>query len=339
MSLGQINDLIEVLRRWNVRSVTVGGGNPLLHKHLSHLLRLLHESGISIGMITEGGVVLEPAFITAADDYLRWMRFSIDGATAEVHDRIRGTAGLFDLTTDAIRELCIRKSRMKVAINFVIQRRNLHQLAEMVSLSRDLGVDSLMFKIPHGHDPRGRYVPSADQWLQVLEWARHELAATTSARPSTNLAVISRLLDGVLQLEDLAAGRPVRQYYAARRARCFVPLFFLVIDPEGNVFPCDYLQADTRPDNEGYHAMRSGFMVGNIFTHGDAVLDRLGTVFRERVCLLPGRGYEECGSCTRFFELNTFLSGLAREPTPGLGKDSDISSMDAIADTVAEQFL
>jgi MoaA/NifB/PqqE/SkfB family radical SAM enzyme len=118
-----------------------------------------------------------------------------------------------------------------------------------------------------------------------------------------------------------------------------VPLFFLVIDPEGNVFPCDYLQADTRPDSQEYHEMRSGFAVGNVFTHGDAVPDRLGTVFREKVHFLPGRGYEECGSCTRFFELNTFLSGLAREPMPGSSKGSGMSSMGAIADTVAEQFL
>jgi len=277
--------------------------------------------------------------MTVVDDCLSWMRFSIDGATAEVHDRIRGTTGLFDLTTNAIRELCVRKSRMKVGINCVIQRRNLHQLPEMVSLSRALGVDFLMFKIPHGHDPRGRYVPSADQWLQVREWVRNEPAAATPTKPSTNLAAISRLLDGVLELEDLAAGRPVRQYYAARGARCFVPLFFLIIDAVGNVFPCDYLQADTRPDSQEYHEMRSRFAVGNVFTHGDAVLDRLGTIFREEVHFLPGRGYEECGSCTRFFELNTFLNGLAREPMTGSSKGSDMSNTGTTADTVAEQFL
>jgi len=338
MDLDKVDHLVKMLRRWDVSSVTVGGGNPLLHQHLNHFLRSLHESGISVGLITEGGVKLDPTLITALDENLSWIRFSLDGATAEVHDRIRGTSGLFDLTTDVIRDLCARKLQLKVAINCVIQRRNLHQLAEMVSLSRVLGVDVLMFKIPHGHDPRGRYVPSAEQWQQVREWVQNELIAGRSTKPSTNLATLSRLLNDDLELEDLAAGRPVRQYYIAQSARCFVPLFFLVIDADGNVFPCDYLQADTRPDSQEYHNMRSNFAVGNVFTHGDSVLDRLGTVFREQVHFLPGRGYEECGSCTRFFELNTFLSGLTAEQIES-GKDSNISNMSTVRDTVETQFL
>ncbi len=339
MTLDQINHLISVLRRWDVRSVTVGGGNPLLHKHLIHLLRSLHNSGISTGLITEGGVVLYPALLSAVDDSLSWIRFSLDGATAEVHDLIRGRAGLFDMTTDAISELCARTSRTKVAINCVIQRRNLHQLTEMVSLSRALGVDVLMFKIPHGHDPRGRYVPSVDQWIRVREWIRKEIAATPPPKPSTNLVAISRLLDGVLDLEDLAAGRPVRQYYISRLAHCFVPLFFLVIDPVGNVFPCDYLQADTRPNSNEYREMRSGFAVGNIFRDGDAVLDRLCSAFREEIHFLPGHGYEECGSCTRFFELNSTLGRLAREPMIESTTDGNISSMGTLVDAISEQFL
>ena len=140
---------------------------------------------------------------------MNWIRFSLDGATAEVHDRIRGRSGLFDLTTDAIRELCIRKLQLKVAINCVIQQRNLHQLAEIVSLSQVLGVDVLMFKIPHGHDPRGRYVPNTEQWQQVRQWVRNELTVDRPAKPSMNLATLWRLLAHDLEVEDLAAGRPV----------------------------------------------------------------------------------------------------------------------------------
>ncbi len=338
MDLDKIDNLIKILRRWDVRSVTVGGGNPLLHAHLNHFLRSLHESNISVGLITEGGVTLDPALINFLNDYLSWIRFSLDGATAEVHDRIRGRNGLFDLTTDAIRELCARKSRLKVAINCVMQRRNLHQLTEMVSLSRALGVDILMFKIPHGHDPRGRYVPNSEQWQQVRQWVRNELTVDQSTKPSTNLATLSRLLNDDLELEDLTAGRPVRQYYTVQSARCFVPLFFLVIDADGNVFPCDYLQADTRPNSKEYHEMRSNFAVGNVFIDGDRLLDRLGAVFREQVHFLPGRGYEECGSCTRFFELNTFLSGLTADQIES-AKGSDISNISTVRDTVETQFL
>lgn len=334
MTASQIGRLAGILRDWGVRTVTVGGGNPLLHKHFCHFLRLLGQANISVGVITEGGVTLDESVITALNESLSWIRFSLDGATAEVHDRIRGSAGLFDSATGAIRELCARKSRVKVAVNCVIQRRNLHQLSEMIALSERLGVDVLMFKIPHGEDPRGRYIPSTEQWLQVRDWAQKEAASHRLRKPLTNLAALSRLLSGVLEYEDLAAGRPVRQYYAARAARCYVPLYFLVIDAAGNVFPCDYLQADTRPESQEYHGMRSRFTVGNVFTHGDAVLDRLGELFRRDVHTLPGSGYKECGSCTRFFELNTHLS-----QTAGSGQGDGVSGIEAIGDVVAGQFL
>lgn len=338
MNPDELDHLVRVLRGWDVRSVTVGGGNPLLHKHLKRFLRALSESKISVGLITEGGVPLDSALITTLEANLSWIRFSLDGATAEVHDRIRGKYGLFDLTTNSIHELCSSKSRLKVAINYVIQQRNLHQLPAMLPLSRSLGVDILMFKIPHGHDPRGRYVPNDKQWQRVREWVRDELKVSQPTKPTTNLPTLSRLLNDDLKLEDLAGGRPVRQYYTARLARCFVPLFFLVIDADGNVFPCDYLQADTRPDSSKYHEMRSNFVAGNVFTHGDLVLDRLGAIFQEKVHFLPGRGYEECGSCTRFFELNTFLSRFSAQDVEA-GIDGDTSAISTVQDTIETQFL
>ncbi|MFB6392789.1 radical SAM/SPASM domain-containing protein [Polymorphospora lycopeni] len=312
----RIDLLIATLQRWRVRTVTLGGGNPLLHPHLDRIAYGLRAAGIRVGLISEGGVPITPQTVRLVDECLSWIRFSIDGASREVHDRIRGVEGLFDTTTAGIRGLRAADTGAAVGVNFVVQRRNMHQIGPMVTLARQLDVDVLLFKLPHGSDPRRRYVPTAAEWSGI----RDEVAGLAGAlpdRPRTNLVRFAALLDE-LDATDVATGRPVRGHYLRHAARCFVPLFFLVIDPIGDVYPCDYLQADTRTETDDAWRSRPAYRAGNVFDDGDAVLDRLGDLLRATVHELPGAGHHECGTCTRFFQMNTALTaGRTGGPAPG----------------------
>jgi MoaA/NifB/PqqE/SkfB family radical SAM enzyme len=305
MTAAQIDVVIQTLRRWHVRTLTIGGGNPLLHEHLAHLLHSAGEAGIAIGIITEGGVPLSQKVSESISRHVRWMRFSIDGPAAHIHDRIRNSAGLFAQTTRTIRDLRTLTPQTAVGINCVIQRRNVEHLEAMLPLAADLDVDVLLFKLPHGEDPVGRYLPTPDDWARVIAWAQ---AQPDGRSPATNLRQLASLIGRKLDLADIVAGRPVRTYYTTRNVGCYVPLFFLVVDARGDVYPCDYLQADTRPMSNHYRQMRADFVAGNIFVDGDRVLDRMGELLRARVHELPGRRFAECGSCTRFFQFNTALS-------------------------------
>ncbi|MGC5022476.1 radical SAM protein [Micromonospora sp. DT47] len=306
LEVARIDTLVETLGRWRVRTVTLGGGNPLLHPHLGRIAYRLRAAGIRVGLISEGGVEIAPETVRMVDECLSWIRFSIDGASREIHDRIRGTDGLFDTTTAGIRRLREAGINAPVGINFVVQRRNMHQIGPMVALAQQLDVDVLLFKLPHGSDPRNRYVPTAAEWAGIRDQVT-ELDRASPGRMRTNLSQFAAMLDE-LDPTDVAAGRPVRGHYAGRGARCFVPLFFLVIDAAGDVYPCDYLQADTRTEADASWRSRSAYCAGNVFDDGDAVLDRLSDLFRTTVHELPGSGHHECGSCTRFFQMNTALT-------------------------------
>jgi hypothetical protein len=126
----------------------------------------------------------------------------------------------------------------------------------------------------------------------------------------TNLRAIHSLLTSVFHQKDCIEGRPVRTFYKDRRVHCFAPFFFLTCDCEGNMYPCDYLQADTRLWNGRYERMRNEFCLGNVLDNSDIVLKRLATMMRRRVRELPCNGYDECGCCTRFCQLNASLNDL-----------------------------
>lgn len=306
LDLERIDVLVTMLSHWGVRTVTLGGGNPLLHPHLDRIVRPLHRSGVRIGLITEGGVALSAQTRRMIDECVSWIRFSMDGSSADVHDRIRGNPGLFERTTSEIRALRAFAPAASVGLNFVVQRRNMHQLPQMIELANDLKVDVLQLKLPHGEDPRHRYVPTAAEWTTIHDTVA-ELAARPVGRVRTNLDQFAMMLAS-FDRTDVSTGRPVRRHYSTDGVHCFVPLFFLVIDARGDVYPCNYLQADTRAESDGAWQSRTAYLAGNVFDDGDQVLDRLGQLFRTIVHDLPASGHPECGSCTRFFQLNTALT-------------------------------
>jgi MoaA/NifB/PqqE/SkfB family radical SAM enzyme len=287
----------------------LGGGNPLLYENLPDVLTLASERSLAVGIVSEGAT-LSPAVADSIALRSSWVRFSLDGPSPEIHDRIRRAPGLFALAAAAIAELRARRPRLPIGLNCVVQKDNVGHLAEMTAAAERLGADAIFFKLSHGDDPGRRFLLGADEFRQFQEWVGQ--SAQERHGVTTNLAELSTMLSAAVSPEDAAQGRPIRGYYLRKGIRCFVPMFFLACDSEGNAYPCDYLQGDTRPW-EGHHAdMRSKFCAGNILAEGDMVLERMADLVRSQVHGLPCGGYDECGCCTRFCQLNTALSWIER---------------------------
>ena len=311
LSLDQIENLFSIFESWGVQTVTFGGGNPLLHPHICRALELARGHKLQVGIISEG-VELSDELADALCRGARWVRFSLDGPTADIHDAIRRTPGLFDRVGLDILRLRAHASALQIGLNHVVQKSNIHAVSGMIPLAARLNVDTLLFKMPHGEDPAGRYLPAAEQWTQFVDWVHH--AASQDTRPlHTNLKELGTLLGSMFRDEDVLRGRPVAGYYRQIQARCFTPLFVLTCDAEGNMYPCDYLQADTRPWGGKFAKMRNEFCLGNLFEDSKAVLENLAKVLRGQVHGLPGAGYPECGDCTRFCQLNSSLTVLERQ--------------------------
>ncbi|MGW0574386.1 radical SAM protein [Streptomyces sp. NPDC002920] len=117
--------------------VSLAGGEPLLVKGIVDVADRLSRAGIQVVLYT-GGWTLGPGMVEHLAEVCHRVVVSLDGASPEVHDRIRGRAGSFEraihalsLLDGASRERRERgRSPIQFGIDCVVVRSNFDQMDE-----------------------------------------------------------------------------------------------------------------------------------------------------------------------------------------------------------------
>ncbi|EWM10508.1 radical SAM protein [Kutzneria sp. 744] len=113
-------------------SVVLSGGEPLLTPVIADIARRLSQAGVQVVVYT-GGWSMRPELAEQLASTVSLLGVSVDGATAEVHDKVRGRRGAFDR---ALRSLAILDEvASRVPFNFgldcSVMRSNFHQLDDI----------------------------------------------------------------------------------------------------------------------------------------------------------------------------------------------------------------
>ena len=134
--------------------VSLAGGEPLLVKGVFGIAGRFARAGIPVALYT-GGWRLEHWMIAAAMELLTQFTVSVDGTTAQVHDRIRGRAGSFDRAMNTLARLTEAAQGFRAAngrgprvgIDCVVVRSNLHQVDDFCTrlAPRLPGLDFITF--------------------------------------------------------------------------------------------------------------------------------------------------------------------------------------------------
>lgn len=137
--LGILDDCVDL----DIKAIELtGGGEPSLHPQFTDVLREINERDIEIGLITNGA--WRDKHFTEIVNQLgpaKWVRFSLDAATAETHKRTHASkTGDFEKAIFAIQSLVDRTSAT-VGISFIVQNQNVHEIEDAVKLAEELGVD------------------------------------------------------------------------------------------------------------------------------------------------------------------------------------------------------
>ncbi|MEV4442971.1 radical SAM protein [Streptomyces sp. NPDC049577] len=119
------------------RVVVLSGGEPLVVKGVFEVAGRLARAGVKTAVYTSGWI-MEPWMATELAKTFDEVIVSLDGATAQVHDRIRGRRGSFDRALSALTMLDAvareRRRRQRTPLWFgigcVVVRSNFPQLAE-----------------------------------------------------------------------------------------------------------------------------------------------------------------------------------------------------------------
>lgn len=166
----------------NPHVVALSGGEPLLIKGIFEVAGRLSRAGVKTAVYTSGWI-MEPRMATELAKVFDEVIVSLDGATAQVHDRIRGRRGSFDRALSALTMLdaiarerrCRRMSPLWFGIDCVMVRSNVPQLEEFCTAiaPRFTELRSLTFNaaVPEGLASRlefGRFELLDDEQVAAL---------------------------------------------------------------------------------------------------------------------------------------------------------------------------
>jgi mycofactocin biosynthetic radical S-adenosylmethionine protein MftC len=232
----QCEAVIDELQRMKVFYVNIGGGEPTVRPDFWHLLdyAVAHQVGVKF---STNGIMIDKdkAARIAATDYVD-VQISLDGATAEVNDAVRGE-GSYATALGALENLA--EAGFKDAkISVVVTRHNVTQLDEFKALADRFGATLRLTRLRpsgRGADVWDELHPSADQQRVLYDWLVLAGEGVLTGDSFFHLAGFGEPLPG---LNLCGAGRVV-----------------CLIDPVGDVYACPF-------------AIHSEFLAGNLLQDG-----------------------------------------------------------------------
>lgn len=116
----------------------ITGGDPFERPDLAELIRYGKSKGLAVAVSPSATAALNPDSLQEIREAgVSVLSLSLDGATAEVHDKFRGIPGTFDRTMQAWRQA--RELGLKVQINTTVTRSNMRALPEIAAFVSDIG--------------------------------------------------------------------------------------------------------------------------------------------------------------------------------------------------------
>lgn len=135
LSTKEMFDLLEELHMLKVYRIVLTGGEPLVRNDLIEIVKKCTEKKIRTIIFTNGTLISED-FLSQVKDLNVLIRFSIDGADADTHDKIRGK-GNFEKTITAMK-LC-RQFGLDIGTATTVTSLNFDQYFKILELSKGLG--------------------------------------------------------------------------------------------------------------------------------------------------------------------------------------------------------
>jgi mycofactocin radical SAM maturase len=223
MTTAEALDLVEQLDTAKVFQINFGGGEPFMRPDFEQILDACHTRGI-MTCISTNGTLLDAARVERlAVSRLVAIQVSMDGATRETCDAIRG-AGVYDAAIAAVKLLA--ESRIPTSINTVLTAQNAAEIPALHQLAKDLGVSLRVSRFR----PSGR---GADNWEELRP------------SPSQLLAFSAWLADsGEVRTGDSFFSLTSQERQGLGLNLCGAAKLTCCVGPTGNMYPCAFLQTE-----------------------------------------------------------------------------------------------
>ncbi len=230
----EIIDLIDKckLNFPNWENIFIGGGEPLLRKKdLFKILDYCQKKNIKCFLNTNALLINEED-IENLKKYIEIIQVSIDGASANVHDEIRGVKGAFDSAIKNI-ELLV-KNNIRTYLRMTLSNYNYHEAFDLIDLGQRLGVEAVSYyrTLPVGNAKKYNVAIDKKLYYSILkELMKRSYKIDKPKIVSTD--PLKMYVDTKMQAE-------VKEKYKEdiSLGGCLPGITEIFINSIGNVYPC-----------------------------------------------------------------------------------------------------
>ncbi len=261
LTTAECRALIDEFERMQIFYVNVGGGEPTVRVDFWDLVEYATGHHVGVKFSTNGSRITgDVAAWLATSDYVD-VQISLDGATAEVNDAVRGEGSYATARTAMERLAAAGFSGFKLSV--VVTRHNVPQLDDFQALAAGHGAQLRLTRLRpsgRGADVWDQLHPTPEQQRTLYDWLLDHGEEVLTGDSFFHLAGYGGSLPG---LNLCGAGRVV-----------------CLIDPVGDVYACPF-------------AIHEEFLAGTVRAPGG-----FAAVWRESELLTGLRGPQSSGACT-----------------------------------------
>jgi mycofactocin radical SAM maturase len=258
--------VIDELERMQVFYVNIGGGEPTVRRDFWELVDYAVAHHVGVKFSTNGSRITPAVAARLADSDYVDVQVSLDGATAEVNDRVRGPGSYATAITAMERLAGAGFTGFKLSV--VVTRENASQLDEFKRLADRFEAQLRLTRLRpsgRGADVWHELHPTGAQQRELYEWLLAHGETVLTGDSFFHLSAYGEPLPG---LNLCGAGRVV-----------------CLIDPVGDVYACPFV-------------IHESFRAGNVREPGGfARVWRESQLFTE---LREPQSAGACGSCSLF---------------------------------------
>jgi PqqA peptide cyclase len=203
-----------------VLQIGFSGGEPLVRRDLPELVRAAREANLYTNLITSGIGLDDDRVGALRDAGLDSIQLSFQSDNADLADEIAGTRAHQRKLEAAAK---IRAAGIPLSLNFVIHRRNIDRLAQMIALAESLRAERVELANVQFYGwaflNRAALLPTREQVVRA-----REIAIAAKARLAGKIDIFYVLPD----------------YYETRPKPCLNGWGqrYLTVNPVGDVLPC-----------------------------------------------------------------------------------------------------
>ena len=241
LSYHVVTGMIDELADKGGSSITLSGGEPLLHPDIKNIL-VYAARRLEIRLLTNG-TLLDSEWAEFLADLDISVQLSLDGSSSDIHDSIRGD-GSFKKTLDALNYLQRAGLNKKINFSTTITSQNIDDLPAIITLAEELKVPLVRFLPLREKGNAQEAWQQIGSGLDIADYNRFfdfifEMNQRRASSIELSCGLSGFLLTHSDQTSDDDTWCPIGK--------------MLVVGADGNVYPCVLM-------------MTEEFKMGNIFS-------------------------------------------------------------------------